>query len=85
LSAFGIDVAILVAWLDRSMGALNAVRPAIYALTLMVLGLQFVFAAFFLTLFQVRTHAMPTNGPGRSTLAPSGGPGKQPMTSLQAD
>jgi hypothetical protein len=41
------------------MGALDAVRPAVYALTLMVLGLQFIFAAFFLSLFQVRTHVVP--------------------------
>jgi glycosyltransferase involved in cell wall biosynthesis len=56
---FGIDLSILVAWLNHSMGALNAVRPAIFALTMMVLGLQFIFASFFLSLFQVRTHAVP--------------------------
>ena len=85
LVGFGIDLAILVAWLDRSMGPLNAVRPAIYALTLMVLGLQFVFAAFFLTLFQVRTHAIPAHGPARSTSEPAGRPEKEPTTSLQTD
>lgn len=55
----GIDVAILGEWIGRSMGALSAVRPALYALTLMVLGMQFFFASFFLTLFQVRSHALP--------------------------
>jgi glycosyltransferase involved in cell wall biosynthesis len=59
LGGLSIDVVILVQWIDRSLGALNAVRPAIYALTLFVLGLQFVFASFFLSLFQVRRHAMP--------------------------
>jgi hypothetical protein len=59
LGGLGIDVAILVQWLDRSLGALDAVRPAIYALTLFVLGLQLVFASFFLSLFQVRTHVVP--------------------------
>jgi len=52
----GIDVWILVDWINRSMGALDAIRPALYSLTLMVLGMQFVFAAFFLTIFQVRVH-----------------------------
>ena len=59
LAGFGIDVGILVEWINRSLGALNAVRPAVFALTLLVLGLQFVFAAFFLSLFQVKTHVVP--------------------------
>jgi hypothetical protein len=41
------------------LGALDAVRPAVYALTLLVLGLQFVFASFFLSLFQIRMHVLP--------------------------
>ena len=52
----GIDIWIFADWINRSMGALDAVRPALYALTLMVLGMQFLFAAFFLTIFQVRVH-----------------------------
>jgi glycosyltransferase involved in cell wall biosynthesis len=59
VAGIGIDVGILVEWLNRSLGTLDAVRPAVYALTLLVLGLQFVFAAFFLSLFQVRTHVVP--------------------------
>jgi glycosyltransferase involved in cell wall biosynthesis len=55
----GIDIAILVEWLNRSLGTLDAVRPAVYALTLLVLGLQLIFAAFFLSLFQVKTHVVP--------------------------
>jgi glycosyltransferase involved in cell wall biosynthesis len=58
-AGLGIDTGILVQWLNRSLGALDAVRPAVYALTLFVLGLQLVFAAFFLSLFQVRTHVVP--------------------------
>jgi glycosyltransferase involved in cell wall biosynthesis len=58
-AGLGIDIGILVQWLNRSLGALDAVRPAVYALTLFVLGLQLVFAAFFLSLFQVRTHVVP--------------------------
>jgi hypothetical protein len=52
----GIDIGVFVEWVNRSMGALDAVRPALYALTLMVMGLQFIFAAFFLTIFQIRVH-----------------------------
>jgi glycosyltransferase involved in cell wall biosynthesis len=55
----GIDIAILIQWLNRSLGTLDAVRPAVYALTLLVLGLQLIFAAFFLSLFQVKTHVIP--------------------------
>src|SRR5262249_17950921 len=58
VAGIGIDIGILVEWLNRSLGTLDAVRPAVYALTLLVLGLQFVFAAFFLSLFQVRTHVV---------------------------
>jgi Glycosyl transferase family 2 len=58
-SGVGIDVGILIEWINRSLGALDAVRPAVYALTLLVLGLQFVFAAFFLSLFHVKTHVVP--------------------------
>jgi hypothetical protein len=58
----GIDIGILVEWLNRSLGTLDAVRPAIYALTLLVLGLQLIFAAFFLSLFQVKTHVIPMRG-----------------------
>ena len=59
LGGLGIDIGILVQWINRSLGALDAVRPAVYALTLLVLGLQFVFSAFFLSLFKVRTHVVP--------------------------
>jgi glycosyltransferase involved in cell wall biosynthesis len=59
LAGLGIDTGILVEWINSNLGALDAVRPALYALTLLVLGLQFIFAAFFLSLFQVRTHVVP--------------------------
>jgi glycosyltransferase involved in cell wall biosynthesis len=59
LGGLTVDIAILAQWISHSLGALDAVRPAIFALTLLVLGLQFVFAAFFLSLFKVRTHVIP--------------------------
>jgi glycosyltransferase involved in cell wall biosynthesis len=58
-AGLAIDIAILVEWIDRNLGALDAVRPAVYALTLFVLGLQLIFAAFFLSLFHVKTHVVP--------------------------
>jgi hypothetical protein len=54
--AFGfiIDVIVLAEWLQKSMGSLNAMGPALYAMTLMVLGMQIAFASFFLSLFQMK-------------------------------
>jgi len=57
---FAIDLIVLVDWLDRALGALNAMRPALYAMTFMVLGMQVVFGSFFLSLFRMRVHAAPS-------------------------
>jgi hypothetical protein len=47
-----INVWILASWLAAGAGVIFAVRPAILALTLMVLGAEIVFAAFFLSLLR---------------------------------
>lgn len=47
-----LNVWILADWLSRGFGILFAVRPAVLALTLMVLGAEIVFAAFFLSLLR---------------------------------
>jgi hypothetical protein len=47
---FGIDVSILVRWLASHMGSLDAVRPALQASTLMIVGAQTVFSTFFLSM-----------------------------------
>ncbi|MBI4408778.1 MAG: glycosyltransferase [Gemmatimonadetes bacterium] len=47
-----IDVWILAQWLAAGHGNLFAVRPAMLALTLMVLGAEIVFASFFLSLLR---------------------------------
>jgi glycosyltransferase involved in cell wall biosynthesis len=59
--AFGfvIDVGILFQWLGRSMGALQSLAPALFAMTFMVLGVQVVFGSFFLSLFRMHVHAEP--------------------------
>lgn len=60
LFGFAIDLAVLISWLNRSMGALNAMRPALYAMTFMVLGGQVIFGSFFLSLFRMRVHGQPS-------------------------
>lgn len=47
-----INVWILAAWLTAGAGVLFAVRPAMLALTLMVVGAEFVFAAFFVSVLR---------------------------------
>jgi glycosyltransferase involved in cell wall biosynthesis len=53
LFGFGVDAAILVRWLESGMGALHAVRPAIQASTLMIVGAQTLFSSFFLSMLAV--------------------------------
>jgi len=53
LLGFAIDASILVDWLRSGMGRLDAVRPAIQASTLMIVGAQTVFSSFFLSMLAV--------------------------------
>jgi glycosyltransferase involved in cell wall biosynthesis len=50
LGGFALDARILVQWLQSGMGALNAIRPATLASTLMIIGAQTIFSSFFLSL-----------------------------------
>ena len=47
---FVIDLAILIEWLNSSLGELDRLRPALFAMSLMGMGVQFMFSAFFLSL-----------------------------------
>ncbi|MGM0669975.1 MAG: glycosyltransferase family 2 protein [Gemmatimonadota bacterium] len=47
-----LNVWILAAWLNAGAGVLFAVRPATLALTLMVVGAEFIFASFFLSVLR---------------------------------
>lgn len=47
-----IDIWILAAWLNAGAGVLFAVRPAMLALTLMIVGAEFVFASFFVSVLR---------------------------------
>ena len=47
-----INIWILADWLSAGAGVLFAVRPAMLALTLMVVGAEFVFASFFVSVLR---------------------------------
>ena len=53
LAGAGIDAVILVRWLASGRETLDAVRPAVQASTLMIVGAQTVFSSFFLSLLAV--------------------------------
>ena len=53
LVGFVIDAFILVHWLRKGLGPINSLRPALLAMTLMMVGAQTGFAAFFLSLFRL--------------------------------
>jgi glycosyltransferase involved in cell wall biosynthesis len=50
LAGFVVDAKILIGWLRSGMGALNAIRPATRASTLMIIGAQINFSSFFMSL-----------------------------------
>jgi hypothetical protein len=50
LVGFAIDAAVLVHWLLKGLGPINSLRPALLAMTLMMVGAQTGFASFFLSL-----------------------------------
>jgi glycosyltransferase involved in cell wall biosynthesis len=50
LAGFAVDARILIEWLRSGMGALNAIRPATQASTLLIIGAQIIFSSFFLSL-----------------------------------
>ena len=54
LVGFVIDVFVLVHWLRKGLGPINSLRPALLAMTLMMVGAQTGFAAFFLSLFRLQ-------------------------------
>ncbi|MFN0025673.1 MAG: glycosyltransferase family 2 protein [Acidimicrobiales bacterium] len=45
-----VDVAILIEWLNSSMGELDRLRPTLFAMSIMGMGIQCMFSAFFLSL-----------------------------------
>lgn len=55
LIGFAIDATIFVTWVRHSFKDLFAVREALLALTLMVIGLQLVFSSFLLSVLNINT------------------------------
>jgi glycosyltransferase involved in cell wall biosynthesis len=55
-AGMGANLVILMRWIGSGFGPLNAVRPAILALTLMAVGAQVLFSSFYLDL--VRAEAV---------------------------
>jgi hypothetical protein len=49
---FCIDLYILANWIAEGRGVLFAVRPAVLALTFMLLGAEILFASFFLSVLR---------------------------------
>ena len=49
---FAIDAAVLIHWLQKGLGPINSLRPALLAMTLMMVGAQTGFASFFLSLLR---------------------------------
>jgi hypothetical protein len=61
LAGLIIDVWILIGWLSSNGGPLDALRPALLALTLMSLGAMTAFGSFFLSLFLDPSKKAPTH------------------------
>jgi glycosyltransferase involved in cell wall biosynthesis len=54
LAGLAIGTLVLIQWLQRGLGSLAEERLALVGLTLMVLGLQVIFGAFFLSILGLR-------------------------------
>lgn len=50
-----ISLAVVRVWLLRDMGPIDAIRPAIAAATLMIIGTQVVFTSFLLSILDIQT------------------------------
>ncbi len=80
---FVVDIVVLLRWLANDLGPLNELRPALLAMTLMVLGAQTAFGSFFLRLLT----AGPSGGHQRATArpamrAPGDPPGGTPLVGM---
>ncbi|WP_225438554.1 glycosyltransferase family 2 protein [Candidatus Frankia nodulisporulans] len=72
---FVVDVVVLIRWLANDLGPLDEMRPALLAMTLMVLGAQTAFGSFFLRLLT----AGPSGEHQRATARPTPPPADRPL------
>lgn len=66
LAAFGLwlDASIAVSWIATGFGALDQVRPALFASTAVLLGVQTAFSSLFLSLIDLQVgRTEPSDGP----------------------
>jgi glycosyltransferase involved in cell wall biosynthesis len=63
LAGFAMTVAVVVVWANRGFGELREEKLAIAGLTLVVLGIQMVFGAFFLSILGLRRRSRATEDP----------------------
>ncbi len=62
LLGLGLDGFVFARWLAVNLGPLDEVRPALYATTLVVIGVQTIFGAFFLSLLRIRKGQVEVGG-----------------------
>ena len=53
-AGLGVDASIAITWFARGLGALDEVRPALFALAAMLLGVQVAFSSLFLSLIDLQ-------------------------------
>ena len=66
LFGFAMDARIAYQWVQSGFGPLDQIRPAILASVLMVLGVQTLFSAFFLSMLGIQTQNRPHKEPNSS-------------------
>lgn len=54
LIGLGINVYILIKWINSGFGALSEIRASILALTLLILGIQAIFSSFFISILLLK-------------------------------
>ncbi|MCZ6676653.1 MAG: glycosyltransferase family 2 protein [Candidatus Poribacteria bacterium] len=59
LFGFAMDARIAYVWIRNGFGPLDQIRPAILASIFMVLGVQTIFSAFFLSMLSIKTQKSP--------------------------
>ena len=66
LFGFAMDARIAYQWVQSGFGPLDQIRPAILASVFMVLGVQTLFSAFFLSMLGIQTRPRPHKEPNSS-------------------